>query len=550
MSVVLDIFTSYILQNKFTFILYFMLSMIVNIISTLIIPRIISQFISATMNKREKIGEDILGTIQHDSKMGLLYIMGGLFAVFSLLDYFKNYVENMFVITGIGYHFKKTLVGHIFNKYSQNYTEISESSVLWIVNNCFNTIKIITQYVFVRLIPYIIIFLIISAYLFTINKPVALLVILQFLTSFIILFISHNTFLKGSIDIESVVLFNNDFIGDKVKNLMNIIFDNNVQKEISVINSKEDILKHTIRRAFAIENKILLLINIFSYIIFFFILYKLMFMEKTILYSIIIILLLNNKMQDTLIRETLLQYYGIAKLIKMNKMVENVEVDKKCISFKNFYSIKMNNISYRYNKDSDYILKNLNLHFEPRKINVLTGKSGSGKTTIMKLIVKLYSPTKGTILFDDIKAEDICETDVRENIYYVNQRTILFEESVLYNLQYGNNTTPDIIIELLKKYDLLDYYSTLEKGIDSACGINGSHLSLGMQKIIMVVRGILKPNKCILIFDEPLTSLDKETRHKIVKLIVEETKHKTVIIISHDPEILPYADNIIRLQRE
>ena len=175
------------------------------------------------------------------------------------------------------------------------------------------------------------------------------------------------------------------------------------------------------------------------------------------------------------------------------------------------------------------------------------GKSGSGKTTIMKLIIKMYNPTKGDIYLDETNSKDICQTDIRNNIYYVNQRTILFDETVLYNLQYGNDISKNVILELLNKYDLLDYYKTLEHGLDSTCGVNGSNLSLGMQKIIMVVRGILKPNKPILIFDEPLTSLDKETRVKIVKFIVNETKGKTVIIISHDPEILPYADNIIRL---
>ena len=99
----------------------------------------------------------------------------------------------------------------------------------------------------------------------------------------------------------------------------------------------------------------------------------------------------------------------------------------------------------------------------------------------------------------------------------------------------------------MKKYDLLDYFNTLGNGINTDCGVNGSNLSLGMQKIIMVLRGVLKPNKNIIIFDEPLTSLDKKSRIKIVKLIVNETKGKTVIIISHDEEILPYADKVIKL---
>ena len=68
-----------------------------------------------------------------------------------------------------------------------------------------------------------------------------------------------------------------------------------------------------------------------------------------------------------------------------------------------------------------------------------------------------------------------------------------------------------------------------------------------MQKIIMVMRGILKPNKNIIIFDEPLTSLDKKTRIKIIKLIINETKGKTIIIISHDEEILPYSHKIIKI---
>jgi len=303
-------------------------------------------------------------------------------------------------------------------------------------------------------------------------------------------------------------------------------------------------------KTFVTQTFIVFLINIISYISLFIIFYKLMFKERNIIYTVIIILLLYKNIQDEFIYETLGEYYNISKFVKMNEIVESIDEKIVCKPIKPFYSIKLNNVSYKYDEKSNYILKNVNIHFEPKKINVITGKSGSGKTTIMKLIVKLYKPTKGSIQYDELNSVDICETDVRENIYYVNQRTILFEESVLYNLQYGNDTTKEDVIKLLETYDLLDYYSPLEFGIESNSGVNGSHLSLGMQKIIMVVRGILKPNKGVLILDEPLSSLDKETRQKIVKMIVHETKNKTVIAISHDPEILPYADNVIHLQRK
>ncbi len=175
------------------------------------------------------------------------------------------------------------------------------------------------------------------------------------------------------------------------------------------------------------------------------------------------------------------------------------------------------------------------------------GKSGSGKTTIMKLLIKMKEPSKGIIYMDGQDSSSLCQKDVRDNIYYVNQRTILFDESVIYNFQYGNDIKEEHIIKMLHKYELYDMYNTLHAGLNTSCGVNGSNLSLGMQKVLMVMRGILKPNKSVIIFDEPLTSLDKNTRKKIVTLITEETKGKTVIIISHDPEILPYSDNTIQL---
>ena len=229
------------------------------------------------------------------------------------------------------------------------------------------------------------------------------------------------------------------------------------------------------------------------------------------------------------------------------KLKHFIENDSTCENIETIKEIKFENVSFKYNEKSNYIIHNLNLDFKTEKINVLMGKSGSGKSTIMKLILKMYEPTNGIIHYDMRTNKNVCIDDIRKNIYYVNQRTTLFDESVIYNFQYGNNNSKEDIIELLENYDLLSYYDTLENNIESKSGVNGSNLSLGMQKIIMVIRGVLKKDKNVLIFDEPLTSLDKETREKIVKLIIKETKGKTIIIITHDPEILPHADHVIRL---
>jgi len=545
MYIIDNIIVPYILSNKTYLLLYLILSFMVYTIGSLLIPRTITEFINAT-NKKEVFGVNVLKTIQSGSMMGILYLLGILFTIYTCIDLLKDYFEND-ILLKISTYTKKEIIRKIFYKYTNNYKEIPESEVSWVIQNTYGTIRNLIRYFMINVIPCFIMFFIISIYFVHYDKMIGTLFIGQYILLNALIYGWHNSLFKSYYDSDTKNITNNNIIGDKIKNLMNIIFDNHIENEINSLIKNEDELLEYMNECYYKHNTISFIINILSYFILFVILYKLLYKDKKVISTLLLMFLLYKGIQDKFLNDTLYQYFSLSKIMKINDFIQDINEDATCKNIKPFYSIKLNNVSYRYDEKSGYILRNLNIHFKPKEINVLMGKSGSGKTTIMKLIIKMYNPTKGDIYLDETNSKDICQTDIRNNIYYVNQRTILFDETVLYNLQYGNDISKNVILELLNKYDLLDYYKTLEHGLDSTCGVNGSNLSLGMQKIIMVVRGILKPNKPILIFDEPLTSLDKETRVKIVKFIVNETKGKTVIIISHDPEILPYADNIIRL---
>jgi len=545
MYIIDNIIVPYILSNKTYLLLYLILSFMVYTIGSLLIPRTITEFINAT-NKKEVFGVNLLKTIQSGSMMGILYLLGILFTIYTCIDLLKDYFEND-ILLKISTYTKKEIIRKIFYKYTNNYKEIPESEVSWVIQNTYGTIRNLIRYFMINVIPCFIMFFIISIYFVHYDKMIGTLFIGQYILLNALIYGWHNSLFKSYYDSDTKNITNNNIIGDKIKNLMNIIFDNHIENEINSLIKNEDELLEYMNECYYKHNTISFIINILSYFILFVILYKLLYKDKKVISTLLLMFLLYKGIQDKFLNDTLYQYFSLSKIMKINDFIQDINEDDTCKNIKPFYSIKLNNVSYRYDEKSGYILRNLNIHFKPKEINVLMGKSGSGKTTIMKLIIKMYNPTKGDIYLDETNSKDICQTDIRNNIYYVNQRTILFDETVLYNLQYGNDISKNVILELLNKYDLLDYYKTLEHGLDSTCGVNGSNLSLGMQKIIMVVRGILKPNKPILIFDEPLTSLDKETRVKIVKFIVNETKGKTVIIISHDPEILPYADNIIRL---
>ena len=100
--------------------------------------------------------------------------------------------------------------------------------------------------------------------------------------------------------------------------------------------------------------------------------------------------------------------------------------------------------------------------------------------------------------------------------------------------------------KLIDEYGLRDIFSDIDGNIDGEAGVHGGNLSLGMSKTIMILRGILRSKK-IVVFDEPLAGLDSNSRKKILTLIEEKCRNKTVIIISHNQKLLPYVDRTIRL---
>ena len=216
-------------------------------------------------------------------------------------------------------------------------------------------------------------------------------------------------------------------------------------------------------------------------------------------------------------------------------------------------AIQFNNITFGYKKDNNNknVYNRFSLEIKGGEKIALIGSSGSGKTTLMKLLLKLHKLESGEIYIDNKNIEYMSSKYIRDNIIYINQKTQLFNESVMYNIKYGNEGIEENYIkEIMRTYEIDILFKNLEKGLDSISGPNGSNLSLGMQKVIIIMRGILKDKGIIYIFDEPLAGLDMNTRKKIIKLIIDKTKNKTLIVITHDSEIIPYLDRTINLNKE
>jgi len=201
-------------------------------------------------------------------------------------------------------------------------------------------------------------------------------------------------------------------------------------------------------------------------------------------------------------------------------------------------------------KPDKYVLKNFNLQLNSKSKTAIVARSGAGKSTLMKLLLNFYTPEKGTILLDNVDIKEFDPVSIRKNINYINQRTLLIKDTIINNIKYGNNRTDQDVIDILNKYDLLKVFNPPsdkpESCLQNMVEKNGINISMGMQKVIFLVRGILRDG-VVFIFDEPLTSIDAKTREGVLQMISDKTQDKTLIIITHDMEVQRIVDTVINI---
>jgi ABC-type multidrug transport system fused ATPase/permease subunit len=216
--------------------------------------------------------------------------------------------------------------------------------------------------------------------------------------------------------------------------------------------------------------------------------------------------------------------------------------------------VEFRDVSFYYPTDDrtsqpKYILRHFDLTVRAGEKVAILGGSGSGKSTLSKLLLNLYS-YEGDILLDDVNTKDIDNNVLRAMVVYTNQRTQMFDTTVLENIKYGNPGVSDQdVMDVLQAYHLDSIYKGLQDGVHSQSGLNGNHLSLGMQKTTMLLRAYFKiADAQVIVFDEPLAGLDGDTRKKIMKMISGIPTSKTVMIITHDREILEITDREVNLK--
>lgn len=556
----------FVKDNMWTFIIYIILLLFLFPLEHLVIPNVFGKLYEVIKDKKTYTNPyDFIKNLKAMNTPGLLTAVVIVYIISLCAHNIKHYIES-FISPSYLKYLRALLFQGTVNKNQEEYKDVKSGEYLSTVMELSRNVRDIFQYTISEFLPYFIIALVIIGYL-SVHVPSIRMTLIGFFVLSIVLSIACS-FTVMDMVFEREQFFSSDLaesIQDKLNNMMNIVTnndgDNAIDKNDELETKNQEMLENIMRtETFSIF--FIQLLAIIAYAICTFIMYNdlvagNMKVEHIITYMLIlaryvtsmqnvnygIMYMISYKLgMITAHKDFLNDIFKYSKLDTTTEKITSGNIHFKNISFK--YEAGEND---KATQDT-YVFKDFNLKIADKEKVGIVGRSGSGKTTLMKILVGLHAIESGEVLINEQDVSTMNKRALRNHVNYINQRTHMFNGTVIHNLRYGNDKSEDEIIALLNKYNLTSIYDKLADGINSDVGVAGGQLSLGMQKVTMLVRGICR-NTPVVVLDEPLAGLDTTTRSKILKMIVTECAQKTLIVITHDKEILPHMDRVVNLNQ-
>ena len=403
------------------------------------------------------------------------------------------------------------------------------------------------------IIPYVLSFCITAFVVFRLNRTMGVVLLLSALIIFSMFYLSPKLCWKISSLQEKAHAQVDEQIDDILNNLQIIQASNTGSKELERLSTYEDYFKKTYAKTVTclLRGRVFSTIVLICMLIAFVIISYKGLKNKTMAIGTFITILtvisqwfsvlsyLSTVVKDITLELSILHSFSSSE--PEMKLMPRMYVTSENVNDQP-YMIRIVNVSYSP-IPSKKILDKLNLTIYEYERVCLVGDVGKGKSTLLKVLTGLYTPDDGYIFIDGKPLSTISKQELHSIVGYVPQNPLLFNRSILENIKYGVNNIDNVqVYELVESLGLTECLGDLDKSV----GKGGMALSGGQRQMIAVLRVLLR-NPKILLMDEITSSLDKKTKEKLFGVLLHLFHGKTVLMATHDQDMLPLATRIVRL---
>ncbi|HKS26608.1 MAG TPA: ABC transporter transmembrane domain-containing protein [Pyrinomonadaceae bacterium] len=212
-------------------------------------------------------------------------------------------------------------------------------------------------------------------------------------------------------------------------------------------------------------------------------------------------------------------------------------------------SVELRDVSFGYSKDARAVLRNITLSIPKGSMVALVGESGGGKSTLTKLLPRFHDPKEGAVLWDETDLRDVKLASLRQQIALVTQETVLFNDTVRYNITYGRPDATEAEVEEAARVAFAhDFIMELPMGYDTVIGERGIFLSGGQRQRIAIARAVLT-DAPVLVLDEATSALDAESERLVQKALTNLIQNRTTVVIAHRLSTIRRADLIVVMEK-
>jgi ABC-type multidrug transport system fused ATPase/permease subunit len=552
----LKLVTGFIQQEKSLFIVYGLLLLALPL-KDVVFPRLIGNLYGSIKGESGSGGK---GTGKGKGKE-IQNIVTGIVAVIIIIQVL-NIVSDQIDIQlhpSIYKFIREKIMDHLFRIKETNYSDVEIGGIISKIIKLPSIIHFHLESIRIHIIPYIVTTLCILAYIFYLDLMLALPLVLVLCIFVATLYYSMNvcspTAYKRD-EMFSLMMSNTD---DILRNMITIMSFNKNEDEKEKMNETHKLYATHTRDTLSctLYSKYINIPCILGYVLFVcYYSYNKMKAKKmpsaTLVTLLIMVFIVMNILFSTMDKWK--------DIIMRNGIIENsLKSFEECHTKREPYTkpaankdtIRFQDIGFSYvaNDTQRPVFNDFTLDIITKETTLIVGEIGSGKSTIISLLLKYQTPQRGEIFLEGVPYSTIPTTELRQRIIYIPQTPILLNRTVYDNIVYGVSTNPSKkeVEALIHETKLSRFLDKLPKGLDTSVGVHGNSLSGGQRQIVWILKAILM-NPEIIIMDEPTSAVDDETKSIIHYLLEKIVSGKTVIMITHDPYLLKFANRIVTLR--